>query len=205
MLALPPSEGMGIGIEGNQTSTIKQVVGIPNNSVSTQMKQSTQTGMPGESKVDAGAQPTRDYNELMDQYSLHQIIIRKGQVLDTTPEFISFRRTYLNKWGSVSYILHLIQRLLTDSDVDMAYVEGRKVALLATAEMDLKKPSKEDLYDCIVNKDEVASRIKIPSMMFKGQEGPIFAATVIQKNWRSHKARVAYTYLKFLMQKATII
>mmetsp|Transcript_15190 Transcript_15190/g.20623 ORF Transcript_15190/g.20623 Transcript_15190/m.20623 type:complete len:100 (+) Transcript_15190:65-364(+) len=99
----------------------------------------------------------------MDQYSLHQIIIRKGQVLDTTPEFISFRRTYLNKWGSVSYILHLIQRLLQDSEVEMAYVEGRKVALLAGAEMDLKKPSKEDLYDCIVNKDEVASRIKIPS------------------------------------------
>ena len=42
-------------------------------------------------------------------------------------------------------------------------------------------------------------------MMFKGQEGPILAATVIQKNWRTHKARVAYTYLKFLMAKATVI
>lgn len=141
----------------------------------------------------------------MDQFSLHQIIIRKGEILDTTPEFISFKRTYLNKWGSVSYILHLIQRLLQDSEVEMAYVEGRKVALLATAEMEIKKPSKEDLYDCINNKDEVASRIKIPSMMFKGQEGPILAATVVQKNWRTHKARVAYTYLKFLMAKATTI
>ena len=154
--------------------------------------------------MDADTQP-RDYNELMDQYSLHQIIIRKGEILDTTPEFISFKRTYLNKWGSVSFILHLIQRLLAESDVEMAYVEGRKVAMLAGADMDLKKPSKEDLYDCINNKDEVASRIRIPSMMFKGQEGPILAATVIQKNWRTHKARVAYTYLKFLMAKATII
>ena len=42
----------------------------------------------------------------------------------------------------------------------------------------------------------------IPSLMFKGHEGPIKAATCIQKNWRMHKARVAYTYLKFLMQKA---
>lgn len=50
----------------------------------------------------------------------------------------------------------------------MAYVEGRKVAMLAGAEMDLKKPSKEELYECINNKDEVASRIKIPSLMFKG-------------------------------------
>ena len=71
--------------------------------------------------------------------------------------------------------------------------------------MDLRKPSKEELYDCITNKDEVSLKIKIPSMMFKGPEGPIKAATVITKNWRMHKARVAYTYLKFLMQKATII
>lgn len=163
----------------------------------------TQAG--GESiKMDANTN-ARDYNELMDQYSLHQIIIRKGQILDTTPEFISFKRTYLNKWGAVSYILHCIQRLLSESEVELAYIEGRKVALLAGVEMDLKKPPKEELYDCIVNKNEVASRIKIPSMMFKGQEGPILAATVIQKNWRSHKARVAYTYLKFLMQKATVI
>lgn len=41
--------------------------------------------------------------------------------------------------------------------------------------------------------------------MFKGHEGPILAATCIQKYWRMHKARVAYTYLKFLMQKATKI
>ena len=61
----------------------------------------------------------------------------------------------------------------------MAYIEGRKVAMLAGADMDLKKPSKEDLYECINNKDEVASRIRIPSLMFKGQEGPILAATVV--------------------------
>lgn len=87
----------------------------------------------------------------------------------------------------------------------MAYIEGREVAKLAGAEMDLKKPTKEELYECITNKDEVASRIRIPSLKFKGQEGPIKAAIVMQKNWRTHKARVAYTYLKFLMQKATTI
>ena len=36
----------------------------------------------------------RGYNELLDQYSLHQFIIRKGKVLDVTPEFESFRRTH---------------------------------------------------------------------------------------------------------------
>ena len=41
----------------------------------------------------------RDYNELMDEYSLHQLIVRRGTILDSTPEFNSFKRTYLQKWG----------------------------------------------------------------------------------------------------------
>jgi len=56
-----------------------------------------------------------------------------------------------------------------------------------------------------MNQDEVGKSIRIPSLMFKGLEGPILAATVIQKNWRMHKAKVAFTYLKYLMSKATTI
>ena len=41
--------------------------------------------------------------------------------------------------------------------------------------------------------------------MFKGHEGTGKAALCIQKNWRMHKARVAYTYLMFLWQKAVKI
>jgi len=141
----------------------------------------------------------------MDVYSLHQLIIRKGKLLDTTPEFLSFKRTYIAKWGSISYILLLLEKLLGQSSVDLAYVEGRKVALLVAGDLDLNKPSNEELFDCVVNKDQVGKQIKIPSLMFKGHEGPILAATAIQKNWRMHKARVAYTYLRFLMEKATVI
>ena len=81
------------------------------------------------SKVSSGAIPNaREYNELMDAYSLHQLMIRKGVLIVDTPEFVSFRRTYLNKWGSISYILHLIEKLLLDNEVEMAIVEGKKVA-----------------------------------------------------------------------------
>jgi hypothetical protein len=41
--------------------------------------------------------------------------------------------------------------------------------------------------------------------MFKGPEGPILAATVIQKNFRMFKARESYRHLLFLMKKATKI
>lgn len=72
----------------------------------------------------------------------------------------------------------------------MAYVEGKQIAILA--EEDLKKPTNEMLFDCIVNKDEVGKIIKIPSRMFKGPKGPELAAVTIQKNWRMYKAHTAY-------------
>ena len=69
----------------------------------------------------------RSYNELMDVQSLHQFIIRKGKVLDQTPEFISFKRTYISQWGSISYVIHLIEKFLATFGVDMAYVEGKQL------------------------------------------------------------------------------
>lgn len=122
-------------------------------------------------------QKDRSYNELMDIYSLHEFIIRKGKVLDQTPEFISFKRTYIHKWGSISYIIHLLEKLLTTYNIDMAYIEGKQVAMLA--EEDLKKPPNELLFDCIMNKEEVGKIIKIPSRMFKGPKGPELAAITI--------------------------
>lgn len=57
----------------------------------------------------------RGYNELMDVYSLHQLMIRKGTLLEQTPEFISFKRTYIARWGSIAYVLHLLEKLMSDS------------------------------------------------------------------------------------------
>ena len=128
-------------------------------------------------------------------------------ILDQTPEFNSYKRTFLQKWGQISYILMLLEKLLKNADIEMAYVDGRRVAALCYgAEIDLNsKPTHEELFDCFTNKDEVSSKIRIPSLMFKGIQGPVLAATTIQKCWRMHKAKVAYTYLRFLISKATKI
>lgn len=88
---------------------------------------------------------TRGYNQLMDEFSLHQFIIRKGKCLDDTPEFLSFKRTYISKWGSISYVIHLLEKMLTNNKVPVAIVEGKKLVDLATD--DLRKPQNEDLYD----------------------------------------------------------
>lgn len=91
------------------------------------------------------AEDARGYNQLMDEFSLHQFIIRKGKCLDETPEFLSFKRTYISKWGSISYIIHLLEKMLLSNEVPMAVVEGKKLVDLANE--DLKKPQNEDLYD----------------------------------------------------------
>ena len=98
------------------------------------------------------------------------------------------------------------EKLFADYNVALAYVDGRQlVELAARTSEKLEKPSKEEMYDCVTNKDEVGKLVKVPTRMFKGPEGPILAATVIQKNFRMYKAREAYKHLKFLMKKATII
>ena len=61
------------------------------------------------------------------------------------------------------------------------------------------------MFECIINKDEVGKQIRVPQLMFKGPEGPIEAAKVIQKNFRMFKARESYRHLLFLMKKATKI
>ena len=51
----------------------------------------------------------------------------------------------------------------------MAYIDGRKVAALCYGgEIDLvNKPSNDELFNCVNNKDEVSRSIRIPSLMFK--------------------------------------
>ena len=41
--------------------------------------------------------------------------------------------------------------MLATYNVDLAYIDGKEIARLAQEE--LKKPSNEDLFECIANKD----------------------------------------------------
>ena len=44
-----------------------------------------------------------------------------------------------------------------------------------------------------------------PKTKFNGPNGPVLAVVRIQTAWRRHKAHTAYSQLKFLMKKATVI
>lgn len=52
-------------------------------------------------------------------------MFRKGKLIDQTPEFVSFRRTYIDKWGAVSFVLMNFEKFFTQNNVQLAYVDGR--------------------------------------------------------------------------------
>lgn len=143
---------------------------------------------------------TRGYEELMDAFSSHLFIIRKGVTLDTTPEFISFQRTYAQLWGKIIPAIKALEAMLSTFAVPKAIADGKKLVDLIG-----KKVREEELLDCLVNKEEVREYIKIPRIQYQGEHGRAKAAVKIQSTWRMFKARTAYKQLMFLMGKATTI
>jgi hypothetical protein len=51
---------------------------------------------------------------------------------------------------------------MSDAQVELCYVEGRKIALLANENPGLEKYTKEQLFECVVNKDDVRTKVKVP-------------------------------------------
>jgi len=67
--------------------------------------------------------------------------------------------------------------MLSAYNIDIAYIDGKEIAKLSQEE--LKKPTNEDLFECIANKDQIDDNIKIPTRMFKGPNGAEKAAVSI--------------------------
>jgi len=145
----------------------------------------------------------KDYEEVLDAYSLHQFIIRRGKTLIDTPEFQSYKRTYFGIWELIVNLIQVLEKVLNDYDIKVAYIDGKKLARLA--EISFGKPTLADLLDCIVNQEDINKVIKIPQNMFKGANGKILAAIKIQSVWRMFRARKTYKRVKVLIEKVQII
>jgi hypothetical protein len=102
------------------------------------------------------SEEARGYNELLDSFSLHQFIIRRGKTLSDTPEYESFKRKYLSAWGSITGIVRALEKMLEEFTVPVAYIDGNRVVTLAR---DLiGPPSNDELLSCIVNIEQVRFR-----------------------------------------------
>lgn len=143
-----------------------------------------------DAELRASVERIRGYNELLDRFSLHQIIIRKGRVLRNTPEYQSFKRKYSAQWGPIKRILNLLEDLFSRYTVPLVYVDGQRVAALARDE--LARPSVAQLMKCVANAEELAAVLRLPGRRFTGPGGRKVAAELIQATYRMHVQRARY-------------
>ena len=138
----------------------------------------------------------RTYTELLDLYSLHEFIIRKGQTLRATPEFVSYQRSYQSNWGPISQAIGDLEKLLGAFNIPIAYVDGKKLAALAA--VDMGKPSREELLACLANRPDVEPLMVSSAQTFRqgGKTGQELAAIKIQSVIRMFLKLRAYARLK---------
>lgn len=145
----------------------------------------------------------RDYDELLDTYSLHQFLIRKGKTLTTTPEFISFQRKYSFMWGAIKGIVVLLEEFLTKYNIAIAYINGQKVVELA--EHDGRVPTVTQLLECLENVDRDALRMRVPGERYNRPGGQTLAAEKIQATWKMTLAKRRFYSIKHNSTKALLI
>ena len=150
----------------------------------------------------------RKYGELLDEYSLHEIIIRKGKVLSSTPEFLSYRRKYRALWTRISTILNMLEALMEELKVPTAFIDGK--AVFRFAEENQQQLTVDQLLECIINFDSVrpfvdASKYRnlTGSKIAAGEElGRLHnSAKAIQRWWR---VQLSYRFTRRAIERLRI-
>ena len=129
--------------------------------------------------------------------------MKDGRFDDKAPEYVTFKRQNITRWGVVSMLIQQIEKFLSQYAVNIAYIDVMR--LLQLSDLDNEKYSREELLSCVSNRVQVDEAINNPRNKYKGPNGPVLAAIKMQTAWRRHKAYSAFAQLKFLMVKATII
>lgn len=142
----------------------------------------------------------KPYEQVMDAYSEHQVIIRKGKLM-VTPEFSSFKRVYSEGWSCVAEAISFAEKLLGTHGVGLAILDGKKLAERVCGE--LRKVKEQDILECLLNKEQVVPIVR--GSCFRSRIAKDLAAVKIQAAWRGYKALSAYQQLLVLIEKAKII
>jgi len=138
------------------------------------------------SPVNSDLQPlSTNYNKtekkLLDSlgevYSIHQFAIKYGSTAEKSPEFTTFKRANITRWGAVSLVIHLLEGYMKKYNVPHAVVDGGKILILA--EDELTRPDEKDLFACILNQAQVHEFLVDPEKKFKGQNGEHLAAIAL--------------------------
>eukprot|EP01028_Stygiella_incarcerata_P008597 TRINITY_DN377_c0_g1_i13.p1 TRINITY_DN377_c0_g1~~TRINITY_DN377_c0_g1_i13.p1 ORF type:complete len:1237 (-),score=383.23 TRINITY_DN377_c0_g1_i13:158-3868(-) len=134
----------------------------------------------------------KSYGQLLDQYSLHHFIIRRGKTITTAPEFMSYKRTYQSLWSSIAHVIRAMEQMAVDYNIILMNVDGKRVAEVAQDEF--TRHTVEVLLSCVVNAHEVREALSQPGRRFRGTEAEHKAASRIQSAFRMSVCKNRYKY-----------
>lgn len=147
-------------------------------------------------------QQARTYHEIVDSFSGHQIIFRKGVILPT-PEFQSFKRVYSEAWGNLAQALNFAQEIFTKIAAPLVYIDGKR--LVEFVKDELRPVKLEELLSCVINSATVMPLLNSASQKYRTSMGKDLAAVKVQSMWKRFKDYSAYKQLKVLIRKSLII
>lgn len=156
-------------------------------------------GEAGAEAAGAGAAFTGDargFEELMDTFSLHHFIIRRGELLDDTPEFVSYQRKNQERWGALLEVINGLKELMAEYAVPLAYVDGKRVIDLAMDALGTR--SERELLGCLVNAEQVEAHMRQPGARYRGTRARAAnaAATLIQAEARRRHVAKHFAFLR---------
>ncbi|CAF1395000.1 unnamed protein product, partial [Didymodactylos carnosus] len=125
-----------------------------------------------------------------------RLVIQNGLTKDQTEDFIQYRQYYCLMWGSIITVFRMLEKLMHDYSIPIAFINGEKVTDIAQTIEHEHKPTLEELLNVIINRDDVEEMIKRPGRRFIGPGGQSRAAIVIQSYWRCFRDRRAYVRLR---------
>ncbi|DBA72938.1 TPA: hypothetical protein ACH3X2_009891 [Trebouxia sp. C0005] len=136
------------------------------------------------------SEAARQYEQLMDSHSLHEFMIRYGQTLSSTPEFMSYQRVYAAVWPVLAELILQLEGICAEYAVPLVVVDGKQLGEVAKESIAKSAPPPmEDLLACVKNIRQVALLLQQPGRRFKGPAGSQAAAVCIQAHWRGYITR----------------
>lgn len=130
-LPLPTSDDPAAGdISSRSTSRSLALVHVPDNTVIA-LPDDISISSPSHAVTISHDTTIRNYDELLDQFSLHQFIIRKGKTMISTPEFHSYKRKYYQIWGQIQYIINCLETVCQQYQIESVTVHGERCVELA--------------------------------------------------------------------------
>lgn len=146
-----------------------------------------------------------EYETKMRANGLYAFMIRNGATMTRTSGFLAYKRMFESEWGAISQLITQTERLLSKYAVEIAYINGGKLAELAKDQM--SRHTESEILACVFNEDQVRSTVTLPGRAFTTgtEEASELAASAIQAAYRGSCDRRKYEAHKSRDHAARII